>query len=137
MFLDQLNKVDPSWTNATKPLAQNWMFLPAGLSAASYAVVFSKDGPRVEIYFTSSNTEANKTNFDKVLAFKSGIESAFGADLLWDRLDDKKAARISYSRTGELENEQDWNEYVTWFVDNIVRLRQAVDSVGGLTALLN
>lgn len=136
-FLDEVHQAAPGWTNTKTPLAQHFINLPAGVSNANYAAVFSKDGPRVEIYFTASQAELNAANFDKVLAHKDEIETAFGQPLEWDPLDGKKAARISLTRQGSIDEGASWNEYVQWLVNNIVKLRKAIDGVGGLPAMMN
>lgn len=136
-FLDAVHQAAPGWTNAKAPHAQNWMNLPAGVSNANYAVVFSKDGPRVELYFSATSAALNAINFDKVLAHKNEIETAFGQRLEWDRLDGKKAARICLTRPGNIDEAATWNEYVQWLVSNIVKLRNAIDNTGGLPAIMN
>lgn len=137
LFLGELRQAAPTWTNTTTPLAQNWMNLPAGVSTAHYSVVFSKDGPRVEIYFNDSSAEVNAEHFDQVLAHKQAIEDGFGEPLTWDPLDGKKAARISITRSGHIEDTDHWEEYVTWLVSTAMRFRAAVDSAGGLGAIFN
>jgi hypothetical protein len=136
-FLDAVHEVAPGWTNAKTPLAQNWMNLPAGVSNANYVAVFSKGGPRVEIYFSASRAALNAINFDRVLSHQKAIETAFGQPLEWDPLDGKKAARISLTRPGSIDDGSAWNEYVQWLVSNIVKLRNAIDGVGGLPAMMS
>jgi hypothetical protein len=137
MFLEQLREAAPGWTNTSTPLPQNWMNLPAGVSTANYVMVFSKEGLRVEIYFSSPTAEINARNFDRVLAHQEEIEAAFGESLQWDRLEGRKGARIEYLRQGEIANEDSWSEYVDWFVQKAIRLRSAIDEVGGLHALFS
>lgn len=135
-FLDRIHEAYPTWTNSRSAQGQNWMNLPAGVSVANYAVVFTKEGPRVELYFTAGDAEANIENLAKVQAQQQAIESAFGHALTWDDMGGRKAARISYSRAGEIDREDLWDEYLDWFAANIARLRMAIDSVGGLSTLL-
>lgn len=136
LFLELLQEQHPGWTNTRKPLPQNWMNLPAGVSVANYTVVGGKDRLRVEIYFSSSSSEVNDENFRKVLAHRQTLETAFGDPLTWEPLDGKKACRVSFSRTGDIAHAEQWDEYAQWFVDTAYRLRTAVQSLGGLPKIL-
>lgn len=137
LFLDELNVVAPRWTNAKTPLAQNWMNLPAGMSAVNYAVAFGKNGPRVEIYFASASAEVNEANFQQLLSRRHDIEHAFGDPLSWDVLEGRKASRVACERTGDIDMTDQWPDYVDWFVTTAVRLRAAIDGLGGMRVLLN
>ena len=135
LFLDLLQHQHPGWTNTRKPLPQSWMNLPAGVSVANYAVASGRDQLRVEIYFSSKSAEINEGNFNALLKHKDRLESAFGDPLLWDPLEGRKACRVSFSRTGDITDQQEWPEYAQWFVDTVNRLRGAVQSLGGLPKL--
>ena len=136
IFLAQIQEEIPGWTNAKKPQAQQWMNLPAGVSVINYAVVVGRESMRVEIYFSSSNSQANEDNFNRLVRHKSEIEERFGAPLTWDPLPGRKACRISYSRVGDIADQEAWPEYLQWFVDTAGRLREAMNSLGGLPKLI-
>jgi len=137
LFLDQLHLRFPNWTNTRKSLPQNWMNLPAGVSAANYAVVITGSSVRVEIYFTSRDATINLANFEKVFAQRAAIERVFGEPMDWDELPGRKACRISSSVPASINNRDDWGTHLNWLLVNIGRLRAAVDSVGGLPKLFN
>lgn len=132
--LERLREKEPGWTNARIAPAQSWMTLPAGVSGAAYSVLFSREGRCVEIYFGSSDATANDRNLDKVRAHREAIESAFGHPLDWQELDGKKATRIRYTVPGDIDDDVD---HVDWFVTEVIALRKALTSVGGLPALLS
>lgn len=135
IFLDLLQQQHPGWTNTRKPSPQSWMNLPAGVSVANYAVASGRDQLRVEIYFSSRSAEINEGNFNALLKHKDQLETAFGDPLLWDPLEGRKACRVSFSRAGDIMDQQEWPEYAQWFVDTVNRLRGAVQSLGGLPKL--
>jgi len=137
LFLDELHHRHPGWTNTRKPLPQSWMTFPTGVSDVKFAAVAIRDFLRVEIYFSSRSREVNDLNFEKVELHKDEIERVFGDTLKWDKLDDKKACRISFSRPGGISNESNWNEQVAWLVDKAGGLRSAIEAVGGMSTLLN
>lgn len=132
LFLTDLHLRFPNWTNTRTPLAQNWMNLPAETSVANYAVVVTGSSMRVEIYFSSPDSDSNSANFEKVVAHKQVIEQRFGNALDWDDLPGKKACRISFSSNANINNLDDWEESRTWLVDNVGRLRSVIDELGGL-----
>jgi len=136
MFLMELHSRYPNWTNTRTPLAQNWMNLPAGTSAANYAVVATRTAIRVELYFPSSDANQNLTNFHLVLNHKEAIEKAFGKPLDWDELPERKACRISCSLPANINERQEWDNYVYWLLETAGGLRAAIDSLGGLPELL-
>jgi len=135
LFLTELHSRYPNWTNTRTPLAQNWMNLPAGTSAANYAVVATRSAIRVELYFPSSDASQNLTNFRSVLARKEVIEESFGRQLDWDELPGRKACRISCSLPANINDRQEWDKYARWLLENVGDLRAAIDSLGGLPEL--
>ena len=60
-------------------------------------------------------------------ATKEEIQSVFGGDLKWERLEEKRASRISYRITGEslLKNKDNWDDLQNKLVDAMARLEEA------------
>ena len=50
----------------------------------------------MELNITNSEAAINKAIFGQFSESKERIEAAFGAELEWQRLDTKKACRVSY-----------------------------------------
>jgi hypothetical protein len=70
--------------------------------------VVLQDRIRAELYIDRPLPIANKALFDKLLASRDRIESALGRSVLWQRLDDKRASRISVSVPGGWTAEEGW-----------------------------
>ena len=136
LFLQLLHAEYPGWTNTRVPQPQNWMVLPLGVSDVKLCVVGTREYLRVEIYFSGRSSEENDANFQAVLAHKTAIEGAFGDELLWDELEGRKACRVSYARHDGVGPDSNWDEQTRWLVNAAGRLKGAVDSVGGMPALL-
>lgn len=81
---------------------------------------------RVELYIDGPNRDENKALFDQLVAHRESIEATFGGVLFWQRLDDKRASRISYTVPGG------WADSSTW----PVAIEQAVDAMTRLYAAL-
>lgn len=77
---------------------------------------------RVELYINSSNPADNKPLFDALHAEREAIEAAFGDNLDWQRLDDKKVSRISYTVPGGWADEARWGEVAGRAVGAMERL---------------
>ncbi len=64
--------------------------------------------------------------FDALREHRVVIEQAFGDKLLWERLDDKQASRISFMiEGGGLVDEESWDEVIDKAVDAMERLYSA------------
>lgn len=57
---------------------------------------------RVELYIDCGDKIKNKVFFDALHLHKDQIEQTFGHPLSWERLDDKKAARVAYYVDGAI-----------------------------------
>ena len=68
----------------------------------------------------------NKKIFDLLNEEKEFIESKFGNSLSWERLDGKRASRISVSTSFIRDNYDNWNFAIKWHVDNIKKLENAM-----------
>lgn len=75
-------------------------------SGWNYVVL--QDETRVELYIDGSEAAENKALFDALHAERDAIEAEFGDKLLWQRLDDKRASRISFTVPGG------WVDRSTW-----------------------
>jgi hypothetical protein len=66
------------------------------------------DEVRIELYIDFATAAENKAVFDALHAQREGIERAYGGPLFWQRLDDKRASRISVSVAGGWADESTW-----------------------------
>ena len=59
-------------------------------------MIWLEGGTAVELYIDTGDGDQNKRIFDHILANKEKIEREFGAPLMWERLDNRRASRIRY-----------------------------------------
>ncbi|NLN18878.1 MAG: DUF4268 domain-containing protein [Firmicutes bacterium] len=85
-----------------------------------------QDETRVELYIDSPVAEDNKALFDALLARKEEIETDFGESLTWQRLDDKRACRISFTVPGGWADESTWPNAIDSAVEAMNRLYRAL-----------
>ena len=88
--------------------------------------VVLQDETRVELYIDMPEAEANKALFDRLHSGKFGIEADFGGGLLWQRLPDKRASRISHTVSGGWVDDTTWPAAVEAAVDSMTRLYAAL-----------
>ena len=80
----------------------------------------------MELYIVASDAQETKAIFDALAAHRDAIESAFGAALNWQRLDDKRASRISFGFDGGWGDEAVWPRLIETATDAMGRLFDAV-----------
>jgi hypothetical protein len=104
----------------------HWLSAGSGVSSCPFSLIFSTKEARVELNLSRSVTVENKFIFDALLERKQSIESAFGRELEWLRLDDKKASRIQFKKEFDGYNSDNWQEIIEWMVVHMSRLEKAL-----------
>ena len=108
------------------PGRDHWLSAGSGLSSVPFSLIFSKAEARVEVNLTRVSKEENKQIFDWLKAEQQAIEEEFGAPLEWQRLDDKKACRITYRKPFDGYNRDEWPAMLEWMVEHIKRFEPAI-----------
>jgi hypothetical protein len=130
-FLDRIRQEHPDWTNPNrKPQPENWFDMPSQFkSRARYFVSFPRGGKlRSELYIDSRDQDANTALFDRLVAMKSEIETAYGGPLSWEPLPDRQSCRIADYTDGDVSNQDQFDSYIGWFFTTGSRLRAALDN---------
>ena len=107
--------------NIRKPNTDSWYDVAIGSSEAHIAInLVNKDNLIiVECYIID-----NKELFDSFSDYKEEIESRLGFELIWDRLDGKKASRIKYPIYGlDFDNHSNYDELMSKTIDVAVKMR--------------
>ncbi len=107
------------------PSRTYWLASPTGVSGCGYNLIFGKKLARVELYLSRPHAAENKWFFDRLDRERQEIEGRFGAELQWQRLDDKKACRISYRNPFDGYDDENWPEMTDWLCEHIVKLEEA------------
>lgn len=96
----------------------------AGLT---FCYAFGRKGARVEIYIDKGSKEVNKAIYDKLFASKEDIEKSHGGVLYWQRLDDKRASRISSElNSASVRDETSWPSLQESLVEMMIRFEKAL-----------
>jgi hypothetical protein len=118
------------FTQAQKGLPQGWYSFASGMSGVTYAFAFGGGGRvRVEFYIDRPDSAWNKAVFDQLIKRRDEIEAEVGEQLTWQRLDEKRASRISASRPGAITDDAETlGEITEWAIDQLLRFRKVFGS---------
>lgn len=114
------------------PGRDHWLSAGSGLSGMPFNLIFGKSEIRVEFYMSRPQAETNQLVFDQLFAQKEQIEAAFGAELEWQPLPNRKACRIQYSRAVNGYNKDNWADMIKWLVEHMTRLEAALSAPIGV-----
>ncbi len=115
------------------PTQHNWLGTSAGKQGLGYNYVLRKDGAQVELYIDrgKGKDSENKEIFEKIHANKEKIEEDFGEQLEWERLEGKRACRISkrINIGGYRDPEKNWPNIHEAMVDAMIRLEKSMKPI--------
>jgi hypothetical protein len=116
------------YTNIS-PSMYSWIGTGAGKSGISYNYSITNKFANCEIYFDRgkdfTEPNINKARFDQLYKHKDKIEKEFGGNLTWERLNNKRACRISikFDKVG-LKDEEKWDKLQDKMIDAMIRLEK-------------
>jgi hypothetical protein len=113
------------------PTQHNWLGTSAGKQGLGFNYSVRKHDAQVELYIDRGKEkgEENKAIFDKLYKHKDSIENSFGGPLNWERLDSKRACRISkrINAGGYRDEEEKWPAIHGAMVDSMKRLAKSLN----------
>ena len=113
-------------------IGRSWQSFSAGYAGFRYSAAFStKDGGRaqVELYIDGGDKDSNEKRFAQLESSKEEIESEVGGKFDWERLDDKKACRISVVRLGTIHDDQkSLDEIGNWMIEKLPAFKKTFGS---------
>ncbi|MGK0270699.1 MAG: hypothetical protein ACI88H_001347 [Cocleimonas sp.] len=124
--LEAMRDSDCNLFDNISPTKDHWINAGSGVRSCPFALIFGTKEARVEFNMSRSETEDNKFMYDLLLTKKQEIESKFGAELEWLRLDDKKASRIQFRKEFDGYNNENWPEIIKWLVAEMIKLEKAL-----------
>lgn len=119
------------FTNARKGQPQNWYSFASGIPGFTYGAVFvQKNRVRTEVYIDSGEALRNKAIFDLLFKDRELIENQLGMKLQWERMDERRASRISLYRQGSiLSNEDELEEILLWHLEKLLEFKRVFGPV--------
>ena len=116
------------FTGARKGQPQNWYSFASGIRGIIYGASFAQGGRvRTEVYIDLGEVGMNKNVFDELAKQKAKFEAAFGEELSWERLDERRACRVATYRAGSIdETREQLKETKEWVIDRLLKLKEVL-----------
>jgi hypothetical protein len=112
------------------PGVASWIGVSTGLRGVNFNYAVWQDECGAEVYIDrgKGGEEENESIYDQLLVNKDAIESAFCGSLLWERLEGKRACRISYlcKEGGYRSPEDQWGLIQDNVIHAMDRLEKAI-----------
>lgn len=125
-LLDKIKAQHPNLTRVKKAYPQHWFTFPVGRSGFAISARFAQGGKfRVELYIDVGDGVKNKAAFDTLREDREAIEAGIGQPVIWDRLDERFASRISCGTHGSIDDDPArLEELQEWALDLVWRYRE-------------
>jgi len=110
------------------PGKDNWVGAGAGKSGLAYNYFVLQHRTGIELYIDTGDKDENKRIFDRLHQERNAIESIFGEDIAWERLDNRRACRIAkyYDGGGYSDSEDEWPKLQDRLIDAMISFHKAV-----------
>lgn len=125
VVLNTLEQAGVGLYKNVSPGRDHWLHAGSGLGGVPYTMIFLQTEIRVNIWITWGTGSENKWIFDRLYSQKDEIEKDFGAELVWRRLDDKRASEIRFVKECDGFDREGWEDLALWFVEHMKRLEVA------------
>jgi hypothetical protein len=124
-YLKEVNKVSSLFQN-NSPSRESWIGAGSGISSLSFNSVATRNYIRIELYINKGEKDGNKAVFDELYKRKEEIETLFGSELTWERLDDKVTARVKCElKDVNIFNDDDWTKMISFMVTVVPKFENA------------
>jgi len=125
LFLKKANAKNSLWNNIS-PSWDSWIGIGIGMSGVSLNIAATKHYCRTEIYFNYGSRDKNKEFFDFIKSYKQEIETNFGAELVWERMDDNVTCRIGCRMDDvSIYDKEDWDKMTDFLVTTSQKMEEA------------
>jgi hypothetical protein len=125
-LLDDLR--ERKFSNAKKAQPQNWYSFVSGARGYVYGASFANGGRlRVDLYIDLQDAGENKAAFEKLQADAGIIEAEFGEPLTWEKLENKRACRVSLYTDGSIDDPPEALEtHRRWMTDKLIQMKKVL-----------
>ena len=125
-LLAKFNLISSLFKNVN-PGFDHWLSAGSGVGGAAFEFVITKSYAGVDLLFGKDSQEDNKRIFDHMYKNKATIEEAYGSELIWERLDEKKSSRIT-DRLVEVDitNCEDWDKIKEFLCQTMLKFEKVL-----------
>jgi hypothetical protein len=125
-LFDQMRNEGVTLFQNVSPGKGNWLAAGSGASGCPFVLIYNQKIVQVQVEMNTGDKSTNKAIFDKLYSQRAQIEEAFGAELLWQRLDDRKQARVRVEKVFNGLDEDTWPSINRWMIENLIKLENAI-----------
>jgi len=125
-LIDEL-RTKYQFTKARAGQAQSWYtFASENSKVYRYSASFAAgERIRTEVYIDWEDKAKNEQIFDALFENREEIEREFGAELQWERLENKKACRIARYREGDIDVDTETLDSIrTWMIEQLLTFKR-------------
>ena len=115
------------FTKARAGQAQSWYtFASENSKVYRYSASFAAgERIRTEVYIDWEDKAKNELIFDVLLENRAEIEREFGAELQWERLENKRACRVARYRDGDIDVDTETLDSIrTWMIEQLLTFKR-------------
>ncbi len=123
-LLEEMNKKSNLFQNINSSKS-NWISTRVGIAGVSLNFVVTRACGRVEIYIDKGNLELNKYIFDYIENNKAELEKNFTGEIIWERLDNKRACRIKAETNGNIYDKESWDDMIQFMIEKMISLESS------------
>lgn len=123
--LERMKSSNCDFFNNINPSKDHWLSAGSGVRSCPFTMIFGVREVGVQVEMTRAGSIENKFIFDFLEKNKSSIEAAFGSELEWLRLDDKKASRVQFRKEFDGYNKDHWSKMIEWLISHMISLEKA------------
>ncbi len=122
-------KTQCSWLNKRNPtFNSHLMTRRPGFRGHELHYIVTASSARISMNLWFATAEENKIAFDRLVAHRQAIETAFGAPIVWDRNNKGRGSWFSYSLPGvNVHRQEDWPTILAFHEKWGLRLWKAVE----------
>ncbi len=129
-WLDRVRLDHGHWTQMSTLPAQNFITMPSPIKGTHYGLLFAAGGRlRSDFFIEGASQEASSSLFESLQSQAELVQSAYGAELTWERLPDRVAYRIADYAEGDVANIENHDLYIDWMIASQEKLRRALGAV--------
>jgi uncharacterized protein with ParB-like and HNH nuclease domain len=103
-----------------KERTDHWLSIGSGVSGIVFSMVITTRNTSLELGIDVGSKEQNKKIYDNLMTRKTNIESTYGAELEWHRLDKNKRCIVTHKvHHINYYNELHWKAIIDFFTQNL------------------
>lgn len=126
MLLEKFNSVSRQFQNVN-PSTDHWLSGGSGVSGVPFSFVVTQNYASVDLSINRGEKENNKALFDALYSMRNDIEADYGAELRWERLDEKKSCRVSARLVGvNIKDTDNWDKIIDFHCEAMPKFYKAI-----------